>query len=326
MPRSTDFFIAGAPKCGTTALFDYLSSHPGAFIPPCKEPNYFCSDLSIPGVRSRASYQALFAPAPPGALTGDASSMYLYSELAVGQIMAYNPAAKFIVLLRHPVEAARSLYAARRSHGHENAPDFECAWKRQPERLQGMSLPPRWPDPKTLQYGAIYRYAPQLRRLLAHAGRTRCLFVVYEEFFAQPRQQFARVLDFLNLTADPARVAFPARNPTLGTRSLRLQRFLAAPPSWLTALGTPLQKVARAAQLHPWQTLQRLNRYRAEKAALPQSFRQELEDHFAADVAETEALLGRKLWALSPAQPHARSPQRQDAAADSAESLPAPLG
>jgi hypothetical protein len=296
MARVTDFFIAGAPKCGTTALFDYLASHPGVYIPPCKEPNYFCSDLGISGARTLSDYQALFVSAPPGALTGDASSMYLYSEVAIQRIMAHNAAAKIIVMLRHPVEAALSLYGALRSHGHEDAPDFERAWRLQAERLKGRELPPRWPDPKTLQYGAIYRYAPQLQRLLGHVARPHCLFLVYEEFFAEPSRQFGRVLEFLHLPADPARKSFPTVNPTLGTRSHRLQQVLAAPPSWVTTLAMPLQRLARAAHLHPRQALQRLNQHRTAKATLQEPFRRELENYFAADIAATEALLSRRLW------------------------------
>ncbi len=299
MARVTDFFIAGAPKCGTTALFDYLASHPGVYIPPCKEPNYFCGDLALSGARTAGDYEGLFGSAPARALTGDASAMYLYSEVAAERIMAYNASAKVIVMLRHPVEAAHSLYRALRSHGHEDARDFQRAWRLQADRLQGRGLPPRWPDAKTLQYGAIYRYAPQLRRLLRQVARGQCLFLVYEEFFAEPDRQFTRVLDFLSLPSEPARTSFPRVNPAMETRSQHLQRLLDAPPRWLTALGRPLQRLARAAHLHPWQALQRLNQYPGGRATLPAPFRRELEDYFAPDVAECEAILARGLWPIA---------------------------
>ena len=160
MSRSVDFFIAGSPKCGTTALFEYLAAHPSVFMPPCKEPNFFCADIDTGSRSSLSAYRTLFAAAPPHTLTGEASALYLYSEVAIPSIMAHNPSAKIIVMLRHPVEAARSLYGALRSHGHENAADFERAWGLQATRRNGKGLPPGWPDPKTLQYGAIYRYAP----------------------------------------------------------------------------------------------------------------------------------------------------------------------
>ena len=47
--RTPDFFIVGAPKCGTTALASWLRAHPELFLAPVKEPNYFCFDA--PGLR-----------------------------------------------------------------------------------------------------------------------------------------------------------------------------------------------------------------------------------------------------------------------------------
>jgi hypothetical protein len=31
-----NFFIVGAPKCGTTALYEYLRGHPSIFMPKYK--------------------------------------------------------------------------------------------------------------------------------------------------------------------------------------------------------------------------------------------------------------------------------------------------
>ena len=44
-----DFFIVGAPKCGTTAISEYLRTHPRIFMCKPKEPHYFA--LDIPGYR-----------------------------------------------------------------------------------------------------------------------------------------------------------------------------------------------------------------------------------------------------------------------------------
>ena len=43
--RKTDFFIVGAPKCGTTALAWYLRDRPDVFMLKPKEPHYFADDL-----------------------------------------------------------------------------------------------------------------------------------------------------------------------------------------------------------------------------------------------------------------------------------------
>ena len=40
-----DFFIVGAPKCGTTSMYHYLRQHDQIFMPDYKEPHYFGKDL-----------------------------------------------------------------------------------------------------------------------------------------------------------------------------------------------------------------------------------------------------------------------------------------
>jgi hypothetical protein len=48
MLRKPNFFIIGAPKCGTTSFWTWLSSHPNIFVTPEKEPHF--SILMTPGV------------------------------------------------------------------------------------------------------------------------------------------------------------------------------------------------------------------------------------------------------------------------------------
>lgn len=43
--RVPDFFIVGAPRCGTTALYTYLRDHPEIFMSPIKEPDFFADFL-----------------------------------------------------------------------------------------------------------------------------------------------------------------------------------------------------------------------------------------------------------------------------------------
>src|ERR1017187_10594247 len=90
--RAPDFFIVGHPKCGTTALYEMLKCHPQIFMPDLKEPWFFAPELRIgrsfgPAARrpgTLAEYEALFAPARPGQIAGEATPSYLKSELAAG--------------------------------------------------------------------------------------------------------------------------------------------------------------------------------------------------------------------------------------------------
>ena len=83
-----NFFIVGAPKCGTTALHAYLSQHPDVFMSDPKEPHYFGSDLDFRYRRrpSDAQYRSYFAGAGDRRRIGEASVWYLYSECAADEI------------------------------------------------------------------------------------------------------------------------------------------------------------------------------------------------------------------------------------------------
>ena len=165
-------------------------------------------------------------------------------------------------------------------------------------RLLGKHTPPHWPDPATLCYGAIYRYAPQMRRVLQHVPEKQLHVIIYEEFFADPRSHYARLLDFLQLEPD-TRATFPIVNAGKGSRSRHLERLLRKPPQWLKALYTPMRPLFARAGFAPGEALWRLNVVPRQRAPLRAAFRAELERYFADDIAELESLLGRQLWQRS---------------------------
>ncbi len=290
--KKPHFFIVGAPKCGTTALFQYLSQHPSVFTAPMKEPKFFCTDLKSGGKLSYEAYMAIFATAAAECITGEASALYLYSKVAIERIMVHNPDAKIIVMLRYPVDAAHSLHAAAWSYKHENIANFEDAWRVQAERLSGKYLPPNCFEPASLQYGAMYRYTTQVRRVLDHVPEKQRHIIIYEEFFADPGRHYAETLEFLNLPP-AANTTFSVVNRAVGPRSSLLDRLLRKPPRWLAGLYRPL---VHATGLHPAGTLWRLNTVPQEKTAMRPGFRDELDRYFADDIAELEKLLGQQLW------------------------------
>ena len=64
--KEPNFFIVGAPRCGTTALYSYLSEHPNIFMPGVKELNYFADDfpnMQKIAFRSYNDYLRLFIKA-----------------------------------------------------------------------------------------------------------------------------------------------------------------------------------------------------------------------------------------------------------------------
>ncbi len=127
MAVTPNFFIVGAPKCGTTALYEYLRPHPSIFMPRHKEPHYFASDLgTYPFIKTLDDYRRLFDGAGPQHLrVGEASVYYLRSTTAIANIRAFNPDAKLIAMFRNPVEMVHSLHSQLLYVAEENESDFE---------------------------------------------------------------------------------------------------------------------------------------------------------------------------------------------------------
>ena len=129
--KHPNFFISGAPRCGTTALYTYLSEHPQIFMSEVKELNYFASDF--PNVqkitfKSVDDYHKVFAKADERHLAvGEASPFYLFSQVAFQNMAAYNPAAKVILTLRHPVDFVESYHQLNLSLLREDEPDLAKA-------------------------------------------------------------------------------------------------------------------------------------------------------------------------------------------------------
>jgi len=98
-----NFFIVGAPKCGTTSMTEYLKQHPDIFIPEEKEPHYFGSDLEYPRItKTEAQYLRLFSEAQDERRLGEASVWYLFSQRAAQEIYEFNPLSRIIIMLRTP--------------------------------------------------------------------------------------------------------------------------------------------------------------------------------------------------------------------------------
>ena len=288
-----DFVIAGAAKSGTTALYDYLSQHPAVFMPSEKEPGFFSADIPG-GLRTLDEYRALFAAAQPHQVTGEASTRYLYSQVAIPALVVHNPNVKVVVMLRNPVDAAYSLHGYAYRYGIEEIADFEQAWRTQPTRLGREEHQPSQ-QIYDYDYRGVYQYADQLRRMLDHVPAQQRHFMVYEEFFADPASHYARLIEFLGLAPGPT-PAFSVVNGYVGVRSPGLERWLRRPPSLIKALYAPLRPLARATGLRPALLVRRLNWGRQHKPPLRPAFRNELECYFSGHVAEVERLLGRRLW------------------------------
>lgn len=225
---SPNLFIVGAAKCGTTALYHYLSQHPDIFLSPIKEPNHFATDISLedlrPEIKKRiqlldvqkylqgdmktpmhrafitdpGQYRNLFRFAKNQKVIGEASASYLYSKTAATEIHKYNPDARIIILLRDPVDRAFSHYQMDLRMALTSATFEEALEKdeRQPIRNWGSAS----------LYLDLGFYAEQVRRYLTHFPRNQILFLLSDELRQQPQATLDKVCDFLGIERFPFRI------------------------------------------------------------------------------------------------------------------------
>lgn len=199
-----NFFIIGAPKCGTTSMAKFLEKHPQIFLSNPKEINFFNTDHEIGDIKSLKKYLSIFNDAQEEHLAiGEASTFYLYSKVAVRNILNFNPSAKFIVMLRNPLTMVTSFHAEMCWSGLENIEDFENAWlARRSNELDTKVVGYACKDPSLLRYADVCKLGEQINRLLQIVDKKNVLFVIMDDIKIDPARECRRVLDFLGVRSN----------------------------------------------------------------------------------------------------------------------------
>jgi hypothetical protein len=226
-----DFFIAGAPKAGTTAVHAALARHPALYMSAVKEPKFFLSDGPPPtrggpgDVRTyrehvwrREDYEALFAAAPASALRGESTPFYLYDRGAQRRMHELVPDARLIVILRDPVERAHSNWTHLWSAGLDPVGDFVLACAEEERRIAA-----GWAD--FWHYTALGRYGEQLQHLYTLFPAEHVLVLRYRALVENPASALDRICHFLGVTQGVV-AEVPRENVTAHPQRSRKHRAL----------------------------------------------------------------------------------------------------
>ena len=313
--RPPTFFIVGAPKAGTTSLYQWCRQHPAVFMSPIKEPCFFAPEvadftprstrayradradlrrwLDGPRLESRTSglvldwqdYLSLFRDAGDAVAIGEVSGNYLASETAPAAIQSRIPSARIVMMLRNPVDRLFSQYASARSVGEAEG-DFG-AWVEAQMRQE---------DGRAPRFGAIWTgmYAAHLRRWQASFAPGQLRVFLYEDYAARPREVLAELFDFIGVESGRAVNVTRRHNVTTEPRWPALHRLVGAPARWAGS-GLPAGMLDRHRQWSRRPSTQRPTaRERATVAAA-----------YDTDVQALQALLGRDLshWRTAASSP-----------------------
>jgi Sulfotransferase domain len=297
LTRKPNFFIVGAPKCGTTALYEYLRLHPNIFMPKVKEPHFFANDLGeYPQIKTLEDYAELFADSTEQHLrVGEASVYYLRSAAAVFNIREFNPDAKLIAMFRNPVDAVYALHSQLLYWSEETVSDFPTAWGLQERRSRGMDVPPTCAEPFLLQYAEVGQFGSQTQRLLSVFPPAQVKLILYDDFAESPRQVYREVIEFLELP-DDRRTEFPRINDNKRAGITWLRDFIRKPPPLLREAYRGLKRAVGAEEVAAVkQKIVELNTVRERRPALSPAFRGELVEAFRDEVRLLARILDRDL-------------------------------
>ncbi len=297
------FFLIGAPRCGTTAMSRALASNPQICFSVPKETHYFSKihPESAGCIQTEYMDRFFFHRKPSHRAMGEGSVSYLYSEEAIRHILQINPDARFLVMVRNPLEMVPSFHRLLLFFLEEDVEDLAEAWALQELRRRGERLPSTNIDPRVLQYlemGSLGKYVDRVQQL---AGKEQCRVLVYDDFRRDPIQVYREALEFLGVDYD-GRTEVPVRMTTRFYRSRRLHRLLYRPP--VRFGGLPAMVKLRAEEhrrgrksvlRRAYKRAVRWNTSDRAPASLDPGLRRVLSAAFAADVAQLGRLTGRDL-------------------------------
>lgn len=195
-----NFFLVGAAKSGTTALYEGLRAHPDVYLPARKEPHFYgylgdpstASHLYADERSARLRYAELYDDVAGQRAVGDASTTTLVVPGAAAALAGDVADARIVVLLRHPVDRAFSHFCHFVTAGGEPLHDFAAAVAAE-EARQSAGFP------FTYRYLGWSRYGRQLPPFFDLFGRERMLVHLYDDLCRDADAVVRSTLAFLGV-------------------------------------------------------------------------------------------------------------------------------
>lgn len=203
------FYIIGVPKAGTSSLYHYLNEHPDIFMSHIKEPNFFLPKLEgLDQITDQQSYYDLFRRARQDQERGEASVGYLsYYSVVIPGIHQETPDAKFIVILRDPVERFVSQVRHSKRMGREDR-SVKTVCKDLLKEYRSVTDPEhRIKDQSmsrttNIRYVWFSRYHAPLHAFINHFGRENIKTVLFQQFVQQTANEITEIYNFLEVDPD----------------------------------------------------------------------------------------------------------------------------
>ncbi|NMF82941.1 sulfotransferase [Nodosilinea sp. P-1105] len=200
-----NFLLIGAPKSGTSSVYEYLKQHPEIYMPSNKEPHYFSLNDQPPNyqgpgdchrfsnaIYDRHDYERLFSAVTTEKAIGEASTTYLGSKVAPHRIKEITPNSKLIAILRNPVEVGFSSYRHLIRDGDERLTSFELALEHEEQRIKD-----NWEG--IWHYKRRGFYSRQLQNYYNLFDKNQIRVYLYDDFRDSSQRVIQDIINFLEV-------------------------------------------------------------------------------------------------------------------------------
>lgn len=203
-----NLFLIGAPKAGTSAVAETLSSHPDIFLPEKKEPRFFDAHTFFDfeedyPLKKIEEYLTLYSAAECYKYRLDASVFNMYSEASIDEIVKLNRNAKFLIVLRDPVESSVSMHKQRLRYVDKNmrelSENFMECWNLLPQRQNGKGYPKGCRNKFIFRYDLLYSYEKYIPYIKQKIATNNLLILFYDDLKGNYSNFYKEIFDFLGL-------------------------------------------------------------------------------------------------------------------------------
>ncbi|TYP95629.1 Sulfotransferase domain-containing protein [Fodinibius salinus] len=217
-----NFFIIGAQKSGTSSLFRYIKKYAANFVSPLKKEIHYYDYRFHKDFKWYLSHFPLKKRKKGSVITGEASPYYLFHPATPQRISKDYPNAKFLLLLRNPVDRAYSQYNFQKKNniGLIEPLTFRKAINKEESRLEEeeekllASVNYRGKKHQYYSYLARGRYAEQLEKWYQYFDEDQFLIIQSESFFENTKQKLLQIFDWLELKRNNNEFDFNRINKT----------------------------------------------------------------------------------------------------------------
>ncbi|MGV6827949.1 MAG: sulfotransferase domain-containing protein, partial [Flavobacteriales bacterium] len=191
-------FLIGVQKAATTSVFNWLSQHPDVCAPVyLKDLDFFTNDNFYidKGLKFLSKQYINLYKNEKIILQG--SVHYIFFETALKRIKQHKPNAKFILILRNPIERAISAYEYAVKFNFEQLP-IEEAFNQEEERMKSNDIRTL----SELTYKNHGLYFKQINVFLKYFKREQLKILTFQDVSKQPEIVVKEVFSFLNINTN----------------------------------------------------------------------------------------------------------------------------